>query len=114
VEAFVNAKIERTDISTALYAAASEPEGAAVVRRVSKRAHRALTAALAESAGTTVGEMEFVALMLYSTMAGATRAVLEAGAPAKMVVRLREELLVLCQGYAAKAAAARIGCPTSS
>jgi hypothetical protein len=24
------------------------------------------------------------------------------GAPAKMVVRLREELLVLCQGYAAK------------
>jgi AcrR family transcriptional regulator len=114
VEAFVNAKLERTDISTALYAAASEPEGAAVVRRVSKRAHRALTAALAESAGTTVGEMEFVALMLYSTMAGATRAVLEAGAPAKMVVRLREELLVLCQGYAAKAAAARIGCPTSS
>jgi hypothetical protein len=39
--------------------------------------------------------------MFYSAMAGATRAVLEAGAPVKMVVRLREELLVLCQGYAA-------------
>jgi AcrR family transcriptional regulator len=38
VEAFVNAKLERTDISTALYAAAAEPEGAAVVRRLSKRA----------------------------------------------------------------------------
>jgi hypothetical protein len=46
--------------------------------------------------------MEFVALMLYSAMAGATRAVLEAGASAKMVVRLREELPALCQGYAAK------------
>ena len=102
VEAFVNAKLERTDISTALYAAASEPEGAALVRRVSKRAQRALTAALAEAAGATMGEMDFVALMLYSAMAGATRAVLEAGASAKMVVRLREELLVLCQGYAAK------------
>src|SRR5580692_11531965 len=102
VEAFVNAKLERTDISTALYAAASEPEGAAVVRRVSKRAHRALTAALAEAAGATMGEMDFVALMLYSAMAGATRAVLEAGAPPMMVVRLREELLVLCQEYAAK------------
>ena len=102
VEAFVNAKLERTDVSTALYAAASEPEGAAVVRRLSKRVHRALTAALAESAGATLGDMEFVALMFYSAMAGATRAVLEAGAPAKMVVRLREELLVLCQGYAAK------------
>jgi hypothetical protein len=75
VEAFVNAKLERTDISTALYAAASEPEGAAVAPRVSKRGQRALTA---------------------------TRARLEAGAPAKRVGRLREELLVLCQGYAAK------------
>jgi len=72
------AKLERTDISTALYAAASEPEGAAVVRRVSKRAHRALTAALAEAAGATMAEMDFVALILYSAMAGATRAVLEA------------------------------------
>jgi hypothetical protein len=50
-----------------------------------------------------MGEMDFVALMLYSAMAGATRAVLEAGAPAKMVVRLWEELVVLCQEYAAKA-----------
>ena len=98
----MNAKLERTDISMALYAAASEPVGAAAVRRVSKRGHRALTAALAEAAGATVGDMEFVALKLYSAMAGATRAVLEAGAPAKMVARLREELLVLCQGYAAK------------
>jgi tetracycline repressor-like protein len=102
VEAFVNAKLERTDISTALYAAAAEPEGAAVVRRLSKRVHRALTAALADAAGPTLGDMEFVALMLYSAMAGATRAVLEAGAPPKMVIRLHEELLVLCQGYAAK------------
>ena len=71
VEAFINAKLERTDISTALYAAAAEPEGAAVVRRLSKRVHRALTAALADAAGTTLGDMEFVALMLYSGMAGA-------------------------------------------
>jgi hypothetical protein len=72
------------------------------VQRLSKRVHRALTAALAEAAGATLDDMEFVALMFYSAMAGATRAVLEAGAPATMVVRLREELLVLCQGYAAK------------
>ena len=102
VDAFVNAKLERTDVSTALYATASEPQGATIVRRLSKRVHRALTAALAETTSTAVEDMEFVALMFYSAMAGATRAVLEAGAPAKMVVRLREELLVLCQGYAAK------------
>ena len=101
-EAFVNAKLERRDGSTALYAAASEPEGVTVVRRLSKRVHRALTIALAEAAGATLEDMEFVALVFYSAIAGATRAVLEAGAPEKMVVRLREELLVLCQRYAAK------------
>jgi hypothetical protein len=102
VEALVNAKLERTDVSRALYVAASEPQGAAIVRRLSKRVHRALTAVLAEAAGGTLGEMEFVALILYSAIAGATRSVLEAGASEKMVVRLREELLVLCQAYAAK------------
>jgi hypothetical protein len=81
IEALVNAKLERTDISTALYAAAPEPEGAAVVRRLSERVHRALTPVLADAVGTTLGDMEFVALTLYSAMAGATRAVLEAGAP---------------------------------
>ena len=34
-----------------------------------------------------------------SAIAGATRAVLESCARAKMLVRLHEELLVLCQGY---------------
>jgi hypothetical protein len=102
IEAFVSAKLERTDVSTALYAAASEPQGAAIVRKLSKRVHRTLTAALAEAADATLGEMEFVALMLYSAMVGATCAVLEAGAAAKMVAQLREELLVLCQAYAAK------------
>ena len=64
--------------------------------------HRALTTACAEAAGATLGEMEFVALILYSAIAGATRSVLEAGASEMMVVRLRQELLVLCQAYAAK------------
>jgi hypothetical protein len=75
VEAFVNSKLERWDVSTALYAAASEPEGVTVVRRLSKRIHRALSVALAEAAGATLDDMEFVALMFYSAMAGATRAV---------------------------------------
>jgi hypothetical protein len=46
--------------------------------------------------------MEFVDLMFYSALAGATRAMLEARAPKRLVVRLREEYLMPCQGYAAK------------
>jgi hypothetical protein len=41
--------------------------------------------------------------MMYSAMAGATRAVLEAGAPIEMVQQLRKELQVLCQAYTAEA-----------
>jgi hypothetical protein len=63
-----------------------------------------LTAALAEATSATFGDMEFVALMLYSAMAGSVRVALEAGASPKMVVRLREELLMLCQAYAARSA----------
>ncbi len=102
-DAFITAKLERRDISMALYAAASEPEGAAVVRKISKRGHRALTEALAEAAGASTDEVEFIAVMLYAAMAGVIRAVLEAGAPAKMVARLREELPALCRIYAAQA-----------
>lgn len=103
VTAFVDSKLERADVSTALYAAAAEQGGAAVVQHLSKRGKQAFTAALAEASGLAVSEIEFVSLMMYSAMAGTIRAVLEAGAPPKMVVRLREELQVLCQAYAAKA-----------
>ncbi len=46
--------------------------------------------------------MEFIALMLYSAMSGANRAVLEAGAPPRMVGRLRAELAMLCRAYTTK------------
>ena len=107
VRAFVDAKLERADVSAALYAAAAQPGAMAIVERVSKRTRRALVAALAHASGTGVSESAFAGLMLHGAMAGAIRAVLEAGAPAKMVARLREELPVLCQGYAAKALRSR-------
>ena len=97
VEAFVNAKLARTDVSTALYAAAAELEGAAVVRRLSKRVHRALTVALAEAAGTTLVDMEFCST---NVLLGDGRS--DNARYWKLAVRLREELLVLCQGYTAK------------
>lgn len=103
VTAFVDAKMERPDVSTALYAAAAEQGGSIVVQRVSKRGQHALAVALAEASGLTTAEVSFAALMMHAAMAGATRAVLEAGAPPKMVARLREELQLLCQAYATKA-----------
>jgi AcrR family transcriptional regulator len=101
-DAFITAKLERADVSRALYAASSGLQSAALVKKISKRCHHALTAALADVTGKQPADVEFIALILYSAMAGTMRAVLEAGAPPKMVSRLREEMPVLCQEYAAK------------
>jgi AcrR family transcriptional regulator len=103
VTAHLDAKLARPDVSTALYAAAAEQGSSAIVQHVSRRGRLAFTAALAESSGRAVSEIEFVALMIVSAMTGATRAVLEAGSTPKMTARHREELPVLCQAYAAKA-----------
>jgi AcrR family transcriptional regulator len=107
VEAFVDSKLARADVSTALYAAATETGSAAIVQRLSRQGKKVLAIALAEASGVEVSDVEFVALMLYSAMAGATRAVLEAGAPPKMVTQLRKELLMLCQAYAVESLRSR-------
>jgi hypothetical protein len=46
-----------------------------------------------------VQQPEFAIQMMFAAMAGATRAVLEAGAAPGMVQQLREHLVVLCQSY---------------
>jgi len=103
VEAYVNAKLEpHGRIDAPVCGRLRTAWGGNCATVLSKRVHRALTTAWAEAAGATLGEMEFVALILYSAIAGATRSVLEAGASEMMVVRLRQELLVFCQAYAAK------------
>ena len=99
VTAFVDAKMERPEVSMALYAIASELEGTAVVRSMTKRGRTALVRMLESAPGICFDEVQFTATMLFSAMAGSTRAVLEAGASPKLVRLLRRELLILCRGY---------------
>ncbi len=105
VAAFIDAKLESAEVSAALYAASVEPEAAKLVQCVSLRGRKVLTEAIAEAVGKTGAEVEFAVTMMYSAMTGASRSVLEAGAPAKMVAALRRELPVLCQAYLEKALA---------
>lgn len=107
VEAFVDAKMERTDISTALYRIAAEVDGPALVRRTFQKSSKALEAALRTSPDAMLGDDKFAVQMLFGTMAGTTKSVLEAGASTAMVKNLRHHLVLLCQSYAAGAAQAR-------
>jgi AcrR family transcriptional regulator len=96
---FVDAKMVRTDISTALYRISVYLGGPELVRRTEERSRKALEGMI-KTAPDVAGKPEpFAIQMMYSAMAGATRNVLEAGAPPVMVRKLREHLVLLCQCY---------------
>jgi AcrR family transcriptional regulator len=104
VERFLDAKMERTDISIGLYRIASELDGATLVKRMGERSRRALKALLRTAPDAHFLQEDFAVQMMLSAMAGATRSVLEAGAGPLMVRRLREHLVLLCQSYMAAVA----------
>jgi AcrR family transcriptional regulator len=99
VEAFVDAKMERADISTALYRIAAELGGSALAKRTGQRSQKALEAMLRTAPDAAVLQDKFAIQMLFSAMAGATRSVLEAGALPVMIRKLRVHLVLLCQSY---------------
>ena len=99
VEAFVAAKLERPDISTALYRIAADVGGPALVKRMGQRSQKALEAMLRTAPGAALRQEKFAIQMMFSAMAGTTRSVLEAGASPAMVRNLRDHLVLLCQSY---------------
>jgi AcrR family transcriptional regulator len=105
VEAFVDAKMERSDISMALYAIAVGVQERALANKVGKRARAAMASMLATAPNTQFADLPFTSLMLFSAMGGATRAVLEAGSSPKMVRLLRQQLVLLCRGFLMSVAA---------
>ncbi|MBO0797873.1 MAG: TetR/AcrR family transcriptional regulator, partial [Blastocatellia bacterium] len=80
VEAFVDAKMERSDISMAFYAIANGVQERALINKAGKRTQAAIGSMLATAPNSKFADLPFTSLMLISAMGGATRAVLEAGA----------------------------------
>jgi AcrR family transcriptional regulator len=107
VEAFVSAKMARADISTALYRIAGDVGGPVLVKRINQRWQRALLAAVGTASDAVVEQAPFAIQLMVAAMAGATRAVLEAGASPPMVRKLRDHLVLLCQSYMAAIARPR-------
>jgi AcrR family transcriptional regulator len=99
VEAFLAAKLERTDISMALYKSAAEVDGPELIKRVSLRSRKALESVLHTAPDIQATPDKFAIEMMLAAMAGATRHVLESGASPAMTRGLRHHLVVLCQSY---------------
>jgi AcrR family transcriptional regulator len=106
VEAFVEAKMERADISVALYRVSAEIGGFALVKKVNQRSWKAVEAMLETASDTKSPPDKFSVDIMLSAIAGAMRSLLEAGPSSAATVRkAREQLVLLCQSYMAAATA---------
>jgi Tetracyclin repressor-like, C-terminal domain len=103
VEAFVDAKMERADISMALYRISTEVGGPALVKRIGERSRKAVEATLETATDIKSPPDKFAVEIMLSAMAGAMRSLLEARPSPATIRKAREQLVLLCQSYLATA-----------
>ena len=108
VEAFVDAKMERADISAALYRIAADVGGPALIKDVNQRLRKAVEATLQTARDIKSPPDKFAVDIMLSAMAGVMRSLLEAGPSPAAVRKAREQLVLLCQSYMAAATAERV------
>jgi len=107
VEAFVDVKIERMDISVALYKVSADVGGAELVKKMSQRYRKVIEAMLRTATDTESLPDKFAIDLMIAAMSGAMRSTLEAGASKATFRKLREHLVLLCQSYMSAATARR-------
>jgi AcrR family transcriptional regulator len=105
VEAFVDAKMERADVSVALYRVSADVGGPALIKRIGQRSRKAVEATLQTAPDTESPPDKFAIDIMLAAMAGAIRSLLESEPSPSAVRKSREHLVLLCQSYmmAAKA-----------
>jgi AcrR family transcriptional regulator len=107
VEAFIDAKMERADISVTLYRVSADVGGPALIKRITRRIRKAVEAMLQTAPDTNSPPDKFAIDMMLSAMAGAIRSLLETEPSPAAVRKSREHLVLLCQSYMAAATAKR-------
>lgn len=105
VEAFVDAKMDRADISAALYQVAAGVDGPALAKRAGKRMQKAFEAMFETVPGLESPPDKLSIETMLAAISGVMRSTLEARPSSTMVRKLREQLVLLCQSYMAVATA---------
>ena len=107
VEAFVDAKMVRADISVALYRVSADVGGTTLTKRASQRLRKAVEAMLQTAPDPKSPPDKFAIDIMIAAMAGAMRSLLEAGPTSATIRKSREQLVLLCQSYMAAATVKR-------
>ena len=107
VEVFVDTKMDRADISVALYKVAADIGGPELVKRVGQRMRKAVEAMLHSAPDIKSAPDAFAIDTMLAAMSGTMRSMLEARPSPTTVRKHREQLVLLCQSYMAVATAQR-------
>ena len=99
VTAFLDAKMLRREVSLALYVIASDLGSEAILASMRTRVTAALTGMLKTAPQVRFPELEFTAFVFYSSLAGAMRAFMEAGASGENLGLLRKHLMLMGETY---------------
>ena len=103
VEVFVDAKMDRADISVALYKVAPDIGGSELVKKMGQRMRKAVEAMLQTAADREPPADSFTIDTMLAAMSGVMRSLLEARPSPAMVRKMREQLVLMCQSYMARA-----------
>jgi AcrR family transcriptional regulator len=102
VIAFVDIKMERTDISVALYQVSSDIGGPAIAKKAIQRMRKAADAMFATA--SDAGPPDRIALdVTFAAMGGVMKNLLESNSSRAVVRNMRDQLVLLCQAYLAAA-----------
>jgi AcrR family transcriptional regulator len=99
VQAFVDIKIERADISVALYHVSAELGGPELVRKLNQRLRKVIERMIETAPDVESRPDRFAIDLMLAAMSGAMRFALEAGGSPALLRKLREHLALLCQSY---------------
>jgi AcrR family transcriptional regulator len=99
VTSFLEAKMNDTKTSVALYSVSSDVDGARISHEMSRKIHRSIVTMLATAKNELTTDPQLVASMLQATMGGVSRRLLESASPESDYETLRDELVFLVRAY---------------
>jgi AcrR family transcriptional regulator len=99
VEAFVDAKMERADISVALYRVSAEVGGTALAKRIGQRSRKAIETMLLTAPDAKSQPEKLAIDVMFAAIAGVMRSLLEDNPSPGTVRKLKGQLVLLCQSY---------------
>lgn len=99
IDTYWRAKIERADVTRALYRSVADMDNEALIEAFARRTNAATTAMLVSACDATFTDLEMVNLTLVTVIFGAVRNAFERNLPASSAEGLQRELVTMCRSY---------------